>query len=184
MPANRKPWRHWRDENNLLVAALLLALSSLLIVNGVYVVNHLSNTSAATPGTPATHQLTSQAVAQTPSLTARISKVTENSTPDPAFTLPDGQTMLIMNLSITNRTSAAQDFIPTNNLYVRTPTGDYSALHASMFVTKPLPSTKLAPGQTVSGQISFGVPAHASSLLLYIDTGWNSEVPVVYNVLQ
>jgi hypothetical protein len=169
-----------RQINGLLLPAILLALACILLVNGFYIQNRLSTANNGPPS----HVLTSHDTATTPSLTASIGNVTENSKFDPAFTLADGETMLIMTLSITNRTKVTQDFIPTSNLYIRTPVGDYRPLHPSMYVTKQIGSGKIAPGQTKTGQISFGVPDKASDLKLYIDTGWNDEVPVVFYALR
>ena len=89
-----------------------------------------------------------------------------------------------MNISITNLTQETQNLVPDTQLYVRTDQGDYSTLHASMFVTNPLPATALKPGYTESGQVSFNVSKQASRPLVYIDTGWNNYAPIVYDVLH
>jgi hypothetical protein len=167
------------DENRLLVACLVLLLSAILIVNAMYVVNRL-----AAPENESSHVLTSKQPARTPALSASISNISENNEVDRAFTLADDETMLIMTLTITNHTDVTQDFIPTSQLYVRTRSGDYRPMHPSIYAKNQIPGGKIRPGQTLSGQISFGVPKQATNPLLYVDTGWNDEAPVVFDVLR
>ena len=168
------------EDNQLVVTSLVVLLSALVVINASYLASRLSQSASA----QASHVLTSHQVASTHSLTASITNMSENSAPDPAFTLDDSEVILIMTLSITNHTSHIQDFIPTSQLYVRTRDGDYRPLHPSMFVTKPIVSGKIKPGQTITGQVSFSVPKASTNPLLYVDTGWNDDVPVVFNVLE
>jgi hypothetical protein len=183
---SRKP-RLFKDENHLLLASLILGIATLVIINAAYVVNRLTAPAPVTETTPTVswpHVLRSTQTARTPALIASVGKVSESDKADPAFTLDDGETLLAMDLSITNRTAGSQDFIPTSDLYVHTSQGDYRPLHPSMYVTQQIFSGTMKPGQTVSGQISFSVPKQATDPLLYIDTGWNSEVPVVFAPLK
>ncbi len=53
-----------------------------------------------------------------------------------------------------------------------------------MYVTKQIAAGKIAPGKTISGQISFGIPKSATNPLLFVDTGWGNEAPIVIDVLR
>ena len=167
------------DENRLLTSSLVVLLSAFIVLAAAYVAHQIRQ-----PEYDAGHVLTSNQPARSPAISASISSISEKNIKDPAFTLADDETILIMTLSITNHTSITQDFIPTSHLYVRTRSGDYRPLHASMFVKKQIPGGKILPGKSLTGQISFGVPKSATNPLLYIDTGWDDEAPIVFDVLQ
>jgi hypothetical protein len=162
------------DTTNLILLGL-----ALLAVNALFVVNRID-----AKKTVVSQILTSQQAASTPVLSAKISNVAEINKPDPAFTLSDGETLLTFDLSITNNTNEQQNLVPVNHFYVRTREGDYRTLHPSIYVHNGLPSGELKPHQTVKGPVSFGVPKQATDLYFYIDTGWNNQVPVVFNVLK
>ncbi len=186
---NRITFNPMRDDNHLLWAGLLLVLATLVTINAAYIVTELKNdseSSSQSDAQPVTrpHVLRSTQTAHTPSLVASINKIAEIDKSDPAFTLEDNETLLSMMLTITNRTSSSQFFIPTSVLYVHTGKGDYRPLHPSIYVTDQIFSGTLKPGQTVSGQISFSVPKQEINPLLYIDTGWNDEVPIVFSPLK
>lgn len=184
----KREWRHlhkFRDENRLLFAAFIIVLTALVIINATYVINHASQSSGkSSSSSDANHVLTSLQTGTLGSVKARVSKVTENGKTDYAFTIGPSETMLIMDISITNLSADSQHLIPVSQLYVRTDEGDYAALHASMYVTNPLQATDLKPGQTATGQISFNVPKRAARPLLYVDTGWDSYAPIVFDVLH
>lgn len=186
----KREWRNFlrfNGENRLLFAALIVVLCSFLIVNALLVMSGMSTNS--TNDTPEQARYSSQYVTshyegKNGALKARISNVTENNQKDPAFTIDPSETMLIMDVSITNTTSSIQHLIPSTQLYVRSDEGDYAQLHASMFVTNPLPAKDLVPNETVTGQISFNVPKRVAMPLVYIDTGWNNFGPVVFDALH
>jgi hypothetical protein len=129
-------------------------------------------------------QLTSTQTGSTPAYEVKISNVTENNVPDPAFTLAPGNTLLLMDISIKNLTGAPQELVPVSDLFVRDNEGDTFPLHPALVVKNPLPSTKVAPGQTVSGQISFEVPKKLARPLLYVDMQWSNLAPIVYDVMK
>lgn len=172
---------HIKDEDRLLFASLIIVLAAFLVINATYVAHHWSQED--TVGSTATI-LTAQQHANTPAFFASISHISEDIRVDPAFTLADGETMLIMNLTIANNSAIDQNFIPSTQLYIRTQGGDYRPLHPSMFVTNQIFSGTLKPHQEVSGQISFGVPKTATNPLLYIDTGWLDQTPTVFSTLK
>ena len=167
-------------ESKLVVSAILVGLVILVIISGIYVSNHLQSTDFYSQ----LHVTTSTEHAQTKSVAADISQISEIDKHDPAFTLADSEVLLVMRLRLTNRTTTEQYFIPTANLYVRTGQGDYRPLHPSVFVKNQIFSGTLKPGQTIEGQVSFSVPRTATNPLLYIDTGWNAEVPIVFSPLK
>lgn len=169
-----------KDEKHLLLMSLVLLLAAALVINAIYITNQLKAAQAYNGG----HVLTSSQTAQTPELAAAVKNVSESDKIDIAFTLPEGETMLVMDFSITNHTKSIQDFIPTSQLYVRTRVGDYRPLHPSLKVKNAIKAGQIAPGETISGQISFGVPKAATNPLLFVDTGWEAAAPVVFDVLK
>lgn len=188
----KREWRHFikfKDENYLLFTAFVIVISAILIVNTVYVLNHNSTfkriTSSRTVVLPDSSKvLTSQQTGSNSAEIVTVSSVTENSQTDHAFAMAPNDTMLIMNISIKNNSSETKQLIPVNQMFVRSREGDYSPLHASMYVTTPLAATDLAPGQSATGQLSFSVPKHIAHPLLYVDTGWDKTVPLVFDVLH
>ena len=189
----KREWRHFvkfRDENYLLFIAFVILVAAGVIINTSYVINHTSSARATSKNSKTivvpypTKRLTSQQTGTNSAQTVKISNVTENDKKDYAYSLDSTETMLIMDISVTNNTLQTQQLIPVNQLYVRTEEGDNAAMHASMYVTKPLDATELAPGKTATGQISFAVPKHIAHPLLYVDTGWDKSVPLVYDVLK
>ncbi|CAN5418095.1 hypothetical protein BH10PAT3_BH10PAT3_6630 [soil metagenome] len=188
----KREWRHvikFKDENHLLFMAFVLLMAALVIINTVYVLNrgfsgHGSKATKTLITVDSGKYLTSQQTGSNDSETVSIKNVTENDRTDNAFTIDPSQTMLILSISITNTTEKSQQLIPVNQLYVKTSEGDYAALHASSYVTVPLGATELAPGKTAKGQISFAVPKHIANPLLYVDTGWNKNIPLVFDVLR
>ncbi len=188
----KREWRHLvqlTDENHLLFTAFVILLAAAVIINTAYVLNHNSlsfstrhTKTIIVPDSSAV--LTSLQIGSNSAETVKVSKVTENNNTDYAFAIDPSETMLIMDFSITNNTPATQQLIPVNQLYVRSRTGDYANLHASMYVTTPLSATELAPGKTATGELSFNVPKSVAHPLLYVDTGWDKNVPLVFDVLH
>lgn len=168
-------------------AGVLTVLLVMLILNTAYITNRVkADNPAPTPRVIANSNtiLTSLQSDETPAYTVSVKNVTENATVDQAFTIDPADTMLIMDISITNQTSAKQDLVPVNQLYVRDREGDTFMMHPSMLLKTPLAAASLAPGQTVTGQISFDVPKKLAKPLVYIDFGWNSQAPTVIDVLK
>ena len=182
----KREWKHFRrfkDENHLLFAAFVIVLTSLVVLNAFYVISKNRNNEVVVSN-DANQVLTSLQSGNNPSQKVTISNVSENDKMDYAFTIDPSETMLILDVSITNTSSATKQLIPVNQFFVRTSQGETAALHASMYVTNPLKSEDLAPGQTAKGQISFNVPKREAKPLLYVDTGWDNYVPIVFDVLH
>jgi Domain of unknown function (DUF4352) len=189
----KREWRHFlkfKDENYLLFTAFVVLIAAAVIINAVYIIKRNNdNDSTSTKAkililAGSTKILASQQPGGNDSETVKISSVTENDKNDPAFTIDPSETMLILNISITNNTNDSQPMIPVNQFYVRTSEGDLIKMHASMYVTSPLIASTVAPHKTVTGQLSFNVAKHIAHPLLYIDTGWGNNVPLVYDVLR
>lgn len=129
--------------------------------------------------------LSSSQQAQTDVFSVDIKKVTKNDNKDYAFEYDNtAETMLIVDLSIRNRTSVTQTLAPSAQLYIRTQDGLFVSMHPSMYITEPLQFEEVAPGNTMSGQVSFNIPKDMQRPLLYIDLGWGGHVPVVYDILH
>lgn len=175
MPKNK----FFDNENRVLLAGQLLLLTTAVIIGSLYAANQISNHNGNTSVV-----LNAQQTAASDILTASVKGIYTNPEFDPAFTLDESETMLILTLSITNKTESEKDFIPTNDLYVRTREGDYRPLHPSVRVNNPIKAGKIKPGETFSGQVSFAVPKSAPRILFYIDTQWESTVPVVFDVFK
>ena len=131
-----------------------------------------------------TKVLSSQQVANSSAYTVSINSVSESTKRDPAFTLPENEVILIVDVSITNNTNQKQELIPVTQFYVRSSEGSTYNMHPSIFVTKPLQAEQINPHQTVTGQVSFAVPKNLERPLMHVDLGWDNYVPVVYDVLH
>jgi hypothetical protein len=175
---------HADNINKLIIVGILVLLAISIIINSVYLVHRNNNSKASTPQSNSGQVLTSLQTGFNGATQVRVSDVTENNSFDPAFTLDPTETMLIMSITITNLSAETQQLIPDTQLFVRTDQGNYSTIHASMFVTNPLSSVDLRPGQSASGQVSFNVPKVAEKPYLYIDTEWDNYTPLVFNVLH
>lgn len=186
----KREWRNllkFTDENKILFAAFLVVMTALVVINTIYIVVRTNDNADSTVSTVQANPnliLTSLQTGTNNVIQAKVSNVTENSKTDYAFPIDANSTMLILDIEITNRTQQLQKLIPVNQLFVRSDEGDYSPMHASMYVTNPLPSTDLQPGQTIKGEISFEVPKRVASPILYVDTGWNGYAPLLFDVLH
>lgn len=189
----KKEWKYLRhikikDENHLLFASFIILMAALLIVNTAFVINRANgsffNNSPKKGVSNLNKILTSQQAAVSDKFHINISKVYESDAHDPAFTLLPTDTLLVMDISITNKSSGDQDFVPVNQIYVRDRDGGYYAMHTSLSLKSPIEAKTLNGGQTVSGQISFSVPKRLAHPLLYVDLGWDDSVPVVFDVMK
>ncbi len=187
----RREYKHFekfRDENSLLLGVFVAAIVAILVINTLFWVqlsNHRLEADSRISTTIASQKAsTSLQTVRNLAVQARVSNVGENTALDRAFPLAEGQTMLIMDITITNMTTRTQHLLPANQFYVRSDEGDYSPMHASSHITKPLEAKDLEPGESASGQISFGVNKHLTSPLLYIDTQWDNSTPLVIDVLH
>lgn len=185
----KREWRNLRrfsDENRLLFAAFIIVLTALVVMNGIYIIAKNQEDSSTTVAVQANPNLVldSTQTGVNPAIKVTISAVTENDEQDKAFPIDQNSTMLIMDITITNRSNQLQKLIPSNQLYVRSDDGDYAPMHPSLHVTNALATADMQPGQSVSGQISFEVPKRVASPILYIDTGWGNYVPILFDVLH
>ena len=128
--------------------------------------------------------LTSSQTGHTAAYDVSLTGVTEDATPDPAFTLETGYTFLIFDITVTNRSAGTLDFVPVNQLYVRDNQGDTFTMHPASKLTKPIAATKLEPGQSATGQVSFAIPKKLARPLLYVDPQWDDLAPIVFDVLH
>jgi hypothetical protein len=187
-----KEWKYLRkiyikDEDHLLFASFIILLVGVIVLFTLFITSRVPQVQSIVvsgSGNAPTKVLTSEQTAKSSAYTINISNATENSTPDRAFSFPDNYTMLILDFTITNNSSVNQNFIPVNQLYIRSNEGVAYPLHASMNVKKPVQFQNMNPGETQSGQISFAIPKTLAYPLLYVDLGWNDYVPVVFNVLK
>lgn len=175
-----------KDEDHFLFASFIVLLLAIIVVNTLYVMNRLPHfrlTTRIIETTPS-KVLTSLQKGSTSSYDVTVSNVYETDRRDPAFTLASNETMLIFDINITNKTAQTQQFLPVNQLYVRSRDGYYATMHPSIYVTRPIPADTITPGKTISGQVSFNVPIHQAHPLLYVDLGWDNTVPIVFDVLR
>lgn len=177
-----------KNEDKLLFAAFITVLCALIIINAIYIINRVSTrqkivTAAQTLNFPKT-VLPSTVSGVNSSFTVAVKGVKEDSTPDPAFAFDAQETMLIATVTITNTSGKKQQLSAASQLYVRSQDGSYFAMHPSSRVQKELGSKEVAPGETVTGDVSFAIPKILTKPLLYVDLGWNDFVPVVFDVLH
>lgn len=187
----KREWRNllkFGDENHLLFGAFIIVLCCILAVNVLYILSQHSGDNRPVQTNSIrkdfTYYATSNQIISNDVITTSIKNVTENNKKDMAFTIDPSETMLILDVRVTNKTTEIQHLLPSIQFYVRSNEGDYVSLHASMYVTNPIPAKDLKPGETVSGQVSFNVPKNLARPLLYVDTGWDDSAPVIFDVLH
>lgn len=188
----KREWRQllkFKDENQILFFAFVILIIALVVINSFYIIHRAQQTATPTVNktvlvADSALRLTSQQAGKNVAELVKISNVTELDKKDFAFPLDEGEVLLMMDVTITNRTALKQQLIPSSQFYVRDDDGGYYPLHASMYVTKAIPATDMKPGDTVTGQVSFAVPKSLAHPLLYVDTGWAKVVPIVYDVLH
>lgn len=112
------------------------------------------------------------------SVTSKVATVSE----DKAFTPPVGQNIIVLAISVTNKGDVTHPFLPSIHTYVRDDEGETYKMHPSTAIVNPLPASDLAPGQTVSGQVSYAIPASMHNFRLYIDPQWGDMAPVVFRL--
>lgn len=176
-----------KNENHLLFAAFLVVMTSMVVVNTIFIIDyesasHNSNSSVVTPN-PNKVLPTSQN-AKTDAYDARVSNVTVTDKIDHAFTLAPTDTLLVLDITITNTSEETQQLTPALQFYVRDPMGGLYMPHVSSNVTAPLEFAKVGPHKTVMGQLSFAIPKTLAHPLLYLDLGWNDNAPTVIDVMR
>lgn len=183
-----KRFEKFRNENSLLFGVFVLGVTALVVINTIFWVQYTSQRyqdenehSATIASLTAT---TSLQTAKNFAVSAKVSNVGTTNKVDRAFTLAADETLLTMDISMTNLTSQTQHLIPVSQFYIRGTEGEYAELHASSFVKSPLAAQNLKPGTSATGQLSFAVPKSLERPLLYIDTAWDNSTPLVIDVLN
>lgn len=191
--AVKKEWRLlkyiWiKDEDHLLFASFIVVLVAAVVIGGVYVSSHqphiVYKSSSGFSSTDVSKVLTSSNTAVAGAFTAKISNVTETTKKDPTFPLADTETLLLMDLTVTNTSASNQNFIPSTQLYVRDTQGNEYPFRPFVSMAGIIESGELVPGKSISGKITFAVPKRLSDPLLYLDLGWDNYVPVVFSPLK
>lgn len=183
-----KRFERFRDENSLLFGIFVAAVVAILVVNTLFWVQFTNRRyEKENRVTTTVANLTSSTSLQTAhnfAISARVSNVGTKTEQDRAFPLEPGKTLLIMDVTVTNRTASDQQLIPVSQFYVRSGDGQYATLYPSTKITKALLPQDLRPGQSASGQLSFAIPERTATPLLYVDTMWNRATPLVIDVLH
>lgn len=182
-----KRFEKFRDENSLLLGVFTLGLAALVIINTLFWVqwsNHRAaqvnkqNTTVASLKTTTTLQS-----ARNFAVTARVTNVGTSKDVNPIAPLAETETLLSMDITVTNNTQKTQHLIPVSQFYVRGEDGTYASLKPTM-AASPLASQDLAPGQSASGSLSYAISERQTRPLLYIDTHWDDSTPLVIDVLH
>lgn len=184
----KREWRNairFMDENHLLFTGFVLLLAAAVIINTVYVINH-SGEQVVHHTSAASNNAIFKSLDHTQNRVAKVSiaNVTESDTPDPAFPLNESQTLLVLDINITNLTTVSQRLVPSTQLFVHDRDGGLYVLQASSLVGDALVTQDVSPGATVKGQIAFAVPKRQTTPLLYVDLGWDNDTPIIYDVLH
>ncbi|MFZ1249019.1 MAG: DUF4352 domain-containing protein [Candidatus Saccharimonadales bacterium] len=183
-----KRFERFRNENSLLLSVFVLGIAALVIINTLFWVqvsrHRLTKEAKLTTTITSLKTMTSLQTAHNFAVTAFVANVGGSTTTDNAFPVRDDEILLLMDVTITNKTALSQQLTPVSQLYIRSVDGDYIKLHPSMQVKKPLEPQELGPGKVATGQLSFVIPKEMTSPLLYIDTGWDRSTPLVIDVLH
>lgn len=183
-----KHFAKFRDENSLLFGIFVLCMVALLVVNTLFWAQYTARRhEKENRVTTTVANLTSSTSLQTAhnfAVSARVSNVGTKTEQDRAFPLDAGKTLLVMDVTITNRTAHEQQLIPVTQLYIRSSDGQYATLYPSTKISKALVPHDLKPGESASGQLSFAISERTATPLLYIDTLWDDSTPLVIDVLH
>ena len=182
-PTANERFERFRHQHRLLFAAFVLGITTLVVLNTVFIVRIIVHGTPYQPVTIYPSSTTSLQMADNGSVQAQVRNVAMHET-DQVFPIDSSQKILAMDITIKNKTKKRQHFIPVNHLYVRSEEGTYSALHISSYATTPIPAQEIDPEETLNGQITFVVPSTVATSLLYVDTGWDKSVPLVIDVLH
>jgi hypothetical protein len=182
-PTANERFERFRHHHSLLFAAFVLGITTLVVLNTVFIVRIIAYGTPHQQVTIYPSSTTSLQMADNGSIQAQVRNVAMHEK-DQVFPIDSTQKILVMDITIKNKTKKRQHFIPVNHLYVRSEEGTYSALHISSYATAPIPAREIDPEETLSGQITFVVPSTVATSLLYVDTGWDKSVPLVIDVLH
>jgi len=183
----REELYRFRHDHSLMFAAFTIALTALVVINTLFIYKMIAE---GLFDTDTRQQLvypsrtTSLQLASNSAISAQVRNVTVVDTVDPMFARDPSMAMLVMELTVRNKTNETQHFIPVNHVFVRSEDGTYSALTMTSFAKKPISAAEIAPGEAVTGDVSFAIPKSAANPLMYVDTGWNRSVPLVVDVLH
>ena len=120
----KREWQNLKkfgNENHLLFGAFIIVLCSILAVNVLYILNRPAEDSAHIKNTlvfvDSPHYVTSNQIARNGAMSASIKNVTENDKKDMAFTIDPSETMLILEVTVTNNTTETQHLLPSIQFY-------------------------------------------------------------------
>lgn len=173
-----------KNENHLLFAAFLVVMTSMVVVNTLFIIDYVPERRAGTALADPHKVLTSLQRSATEAYVVNVSNVTVNDKEDNAFGPAPGETILILDISITNVSSGQQQLVPASQFFVRDRQGGLYLPHPSSYVTAPLNLVMVDPGSTITGQLSFAIPKILAHPLLYVDLGWNDTAPIVIDVMK
>ena len=187
----RREFKHFekfRDENSLLFGVFVAAIVALLVVNTMFWAQYTARRSERENRVTTTiadlKSSTSLQTAHNFAVSARVSNVGTKTEQDRAFPIEPGKTLLVMDITVTNKTGNGQQLIPVTQFYVRSSDGQYATLYPSTKLKKALLPQDLKPGESATGQLSFAISERTTKPLLYIDTMWDRATPLVIDVLH
>lgn len=112
----------------------------------------------------------------------QVSDVQGNIPSDQAFAIGPTERIVMLTLTIANKSTMAQHFFPSRSTFVRDQEGDIFTMHPSMALTHPLQGSDIEAGQTVAGQITFALPKDINKPRLFVDPAWDNTAPAVFNL--
>jgi hypothetical protein len=90
-----------------------------------------------------------------------------------------GTDLLILTLSVTNETTEEEFAIIPFDFYLNDSAGKVMEISYSAYLDKPMDSGSLKPGQTMSGEVAYDVPADKDDLSFFWMPGWCSDKVVI-----
>lgn len=183
-----KRFEKFRDENSLLFGVFVAAVVAILVVNTLFWAQYTARRhEKENRVTTTVANLTSSTSLQTAhnfAVSARVSNVGTKTEQDRTFPTEPGKTLLVMDITVTNKTGNNQQLVPVTQFYVRSSDGQYATLYPSTKLKKALLPQDLRSGESASGQLSFAISERTTRPLLYIDTLWGRSTPLVIDVLH
>ncbi len=130
--------------------------------------------------TPLVQPASAEQLIATSALSAKVESVTEV----PARELMTGNVIegkkgLVVRLNITNNTSSEQHFLPAHHVFIKGTDDSLYQMAPVAGIAEPIVAGAVAPGETLTGDISFMINETETDSWLYIDPRWNDMSPVV-----
>ena len=98
--------------------------------------------------------------------------------------LIDGQTALIVRLTVVNTSANAQPFLPVNDMFIKDNYGSIRQMKPVYGIDSPIVAGQLEPGESVTGDISFVLENSNANINLFFDPRWDASPPAVIEVWQ